>query len=197
MPVISLTRRLKDTGKDACATLPTMNRRKKIGIGCAVVAVGLGAWLGPALFDMREYITVAVSPQQMREYDGTNADNLKAIHTALMLYEESEGAFPEAEGWMDAIENRIRASDMTEEQAAKKFRDPRRSKAADQYGYAFNEVISKQYHGDIKDPATTPLVFISTDMGRNAHGDPAEIGEPVDSGRPYAVAVDGTILRKP
>lgn len=174
-----------------------MDRRKKLGMGCAAVVVGLGVWLGPALLDMREYISVAVSPQQMREYDGTNTDNLKAIHTALMLYEESEGAFPEGKDWMDAIENRIRASDMTEEEAAKKLRDPRRSKAADQYGYALNDMISKQYHSDIKGPETTPLVFLSKDLSRNAHGDPAKAGAEVESGRPYAVAVDGTILRKP
>ncbi len=174
-----------------------MNLRKKLGIGCGVVVVGLGVWLGPALFDLRGYISAAITPQQMREYDGTNADNLKALHTALMLYEESEGAFPQASGWMDAIENRIRASDMTEEQAAKKLRDPQRSRAPNQYGYALNDAISQRYHSDITSPGTTPLVFLSTEMARNAHGNPDKIGENVQSGRPYAVAVDGTILRRP
>jgi hypothetical protein len=33
--------------------------------------------------------------------------------------------------------------------------------------------------------------------GCRTHGDPDNIGENVQSGRPFGVAVDGTILRKP
>jgi len=171
-----------------------MNLRKKIGIGFGVVLVGLGVWLGPTLFDLKDYVATAVTPQKMREYEATNLDNLKAIYTALTLFEESEGKFPEAEGWLDAIENRIRASDMTEEEAAKKLRDPARSKGADEYGYALNDAVAGKYHDDIADPSKTPLVFLSTDMKRNAHGDPVKDG--ADPGtRAFGIAVDGTVLK--
>ena len=172
-----------------------MSLKKKLALGLGAVVVGLGVWLGPALFDLKDYVATAVTPQQMREYEASNQDNLKAIYTALKLHEESEGVFPEGADWMDAIENRIRASDMTEEEAAKKLRDPMRSKGPDEYGYALNDAAAGQYHEDIPNPSTTPLVFLATDMKRNAHGDPETLG--ADPGeRAFGISIDGTILKK-
>lgn len=171
-----------------------MTTRKKVGIGCLVVVAALGVWLGPTLFDLRDYIGTAIAPQKMREYEGSNVDNLKAIHTALTLYEESEGQFPEGEGWMDAIANRIRTSDLSEEEASKKLRDPARSKSPEEYGYALNDAAAGKYHEDVPDPSKTPLVFLTSDMKRGVHGDPSKIGiQP--KGRAYGIAVDGTILK--
>lgn len=171
-----------------------MNLRKKIAFGFGAVIVGLGVWLGPTLFDLKEYVAVAVSPQEMREYEATNLDNLKAIYTALKLHEESEGVFPDGEGWMDAIQNRVQASDMTEEEAAKKLRDPMRSKGPDEYGYALNDAAAGKYHEDVPDPSTTPLVFLSKELKRNAHGDPETDGADPGS-RAFGIAVDGTVLK--
>lgn len=171
-----------------------MNARKKVGLGCLVLAVGVGFWIGPTLFDLKDYIGTAISPQKMREYEGSSLDNLKAIHTALTLYEESEGQFPAGEGWMDSIENRIRTSDMSQQEASKKLRDPLRSKGPDEYGYALNDAAAGKYHEDVPDPSRTPLVFLTSEMGRGVHGDPSKIGIKPE-GRAYAITVDGTILK--
>jgi len=77
-----------------------------------------------------------------RTYNATNEGNLKALYTALMLYHDSEGQFPQAAGWMDAIKTRIQANDMKPEEAAKKLVNPLAATGAGTYGYAMNDAAS-------------------------------------------------------
>jgi len=151
-----------------------------------VLALGLCIWLWPVV---RALMKVGLPGEaEMRQYEASNANNLRAIHTALMLYHENEDRFPDGAGWMDAISGLIRANDMTEEEAAKKLRDPRLKGQG--YGYALNEAAAGKYKADAG-PPSTPLVFNSSDSKRNAHGDPAKL-KPTQGGQ--AITIEGQIV---
>jgi hypothetical protein len=164
--------------------------RRGCRTGCLVVSVlliaGL-AWLFPTVRDLWPLLFGAKDPELT--YQGTSIDNLKALHTAMTLYHDSEGQFPDASGWMEAIKPRIAQADLKKGEAEKKLIRPALLGKEGQYGYAMNDAASAKYKDDIKDPKT-PLIFESTETGYNAHGDPAKLRRP--SG--VAIAVDGTIL---
>lgn len=171
-------------------------------IGCAIMkAVGLVAlaalayvgWrFGPVLLDF--WNQGFFSSTQQREYHGTSAQNLRALYTALSLYHDSEGRFPIANGWMDAAKDRVKAADMSPQEAMKKFVNPALGAGrTGVYGYAMNDAVSGKYKEDIQDPGRTPLLFESADLSWNAHGDPDRLA-PKNRGRGYlAIMVDGTV----
>jgi hypothetical protein len=127
---------------------------------------------------------------EAHNYEGTTIDNLKYLRTALLGYEESEGQFPAAAGWMEAVQNRLNTDDLKKGEALKKLVSPELVGQEGKYGYAINDAVSGKYHGDIKDPKT-PLIFESTDTAKNAHGDPAKLRKPGG----LAISVSGEILR--
>ncbi|MBS1717310.1 MAG: hypothetical protein JSS72_06230 [Armatimonadetes bacterium] len=132
------------------------------------------------------------TPQQ-REWDATVDKNLKALYTAMMLTHDSDGQFPAADHWLDAIEARIRTSDMSEDEAEKKKHDPSVAHKPNEFGFAFNTSLAGKYKGDVKNPDTTPLIFQSADLHRNAHGDPANSG--AKAPRNHAISVSGKLIR--
>jgi len=156
--------------------------------GLGVVVVGLGIWLWPVV---RAFIKVGLPEgPEMRKYEGTSQDNLKAIRTALLLYHDNEDHFPEAAGWMDAIEGQLKTNDLTPEEARKKLRNPKLSNAgSNDFGYAINDAVAGKYKGDVKD-AKTVLVFESDDRKRNAHGLP-------EGKKGQAITLDGTVVQLP
>ena len=166
-------------------------------LGIALIAViGYCAWrFGPVL--MAAYREGFFDNPEMRKYEGTSRDNLKALHTALMLYHDSEGQFPDAAAWMDAIKNRVKVADMAEAEAMKKFVNPMvRPGGAGSFGYAMNDAASKKYKDDLKDKGKTILIFDSRETGWNAHGDPkALMPSPPRPGGNLAITVDGTIVK--
>ncbi len=119
----------------------------------------------------------------MRKYEGTSGDNLRAIHTALMLYHDNEDKFPEANGWMDAIEKQLKTNDLTVEEAAKKLQNP----ATGTFGYSINEAIAGKYKGDLKDPKVL-IVYESRSGKKNDHG-------PVANAKGQAIQLDGTVIK--
>lgn len=122
-------------------------------------------------------------------YTATSEQNLKAIHTALLLYHSSEGQLPMANGWMDAIRNRLQTANLKPGEGEKKLRRPG---VENGLGYAMNDAASTRFTGDL-DPKTV-LVFESKDVRPNAHGDPrADALGP--EGKTAAITVDGTIVR--
>lgn len=156
---------------------------KRLLIGLAIIIAALGIWLWPVI---RVLLDKGL-PQgpEMRAYQGTNRDNLKAIYTALMLYHDNEERFPEAAGWMDAIAKQLKTNDLTPEEAQKKLYDPKTGT----YGYAINDKVAGKYKGDIPDPKTV-LVFPSKTGKKNAHGDAATAnGE--------GIAIDGSFVPAP
>jgi len=136
-----------------------------------------------------------LSGHETVKYHASNEANLKALRIALLAYHESEGQFPDSRKWMDAIKTRVRADNMAEAEAMKKFVNPLYPAKAGVFGYAMNDAASNKYKGDLKDPKM-PLIFDSSDTAWDAHGDPAKLkAKSQEEGGNEAVAVDGTILR--
>jgi len=152
-----------------------------VGLGLVVLVAAIYLW--PVL---RVLMSKGL-PQgpEMRKYEGTSADNLKAIRTALLLYHDNEDRFPEAAVWMDAIEKQLKTNDLTPEEAAKKLQNP----ATGQFGYAINDAAAGKYKGDLKDDKAV-LVFEVPSGRRNEHGDPAKA-------QGQAIQLDGTVVRLP
>jgi hypothetical protein len=172
-----------------------MNRRRKWMIGCAspILVIVILLIIFPAqrraLLTGLHILQWQAESSKQHDYSGTSIDNLRRMQTAMLLYNDSEEHFPEAAGWMDAIDLRLQTADLKKGEAEKKLVRPDLLGQADQFGYAMNDACSAKYKGDIKDPNRTPLIFESTETGRNAHGDPAKIRNGI------AITIDGTLLR--
>lgn len=170
-------------------------RRKGCLIASGVVAaavLGAGIFYGPTLLDFLKVFGIeGLQKPEKHAYSATSEQNLKALYQGMLLYHESEGQFPEASGWMDAIRPRLLSNDLAKGEADKKLIRPDLAGSPDTYGYAMNDLASAKYKDDIKDPAKTPLLYETKQTSRNAKGDGKEdrIG--------MAIAVDGTILRNP
>jgi len=172
-------------------------RRKRILLGCAglfgIVVVAIVLWAYPiyAAFKKEGFL----DEQEMRVYSGTSAENLKAIHQALMLYHDSEGQFPEASGWMDAAWLRLKTADMEDSETKKKLQSPSFKGKPEAYGYGFNSALGGKFILDIGDPDKTVLVFDSASTGWSAHGDPAkDAAKPARPGGNMAVTVSGKVV---
>ena len=130
------------------------------------------------------------------EYVGTSLDNLKRLHTAMLLYHDSEGQFPNAAGWMDAIENRLQTNDLKPGEGEKKLRNPALPENPEVYGYAMNSLASGKFKDDLPDPAKTILLFDSQNTARNASGDPLkDAPNPARPGGNLAITIDGALLK--
>jgi len=165
-----------------------------VGVFAGVLGY-LGIRFGPALIDFVNAGWIGgVKEVEQREYHGSSLENLKAIHTALMLYHDSEGAFPPAATWMDVTKLRLKTRDLSEEESMKKLKNPLLSNPKE-WGYAINDAAAGKYKDDIAEPDKTPLVFDSSDTGWNAHGDPEKLApKPPRPGGNLGVTISGQAL---
>lgn len=172
----------------------SVSKGRKWLIGCSipVTLLGIGAIVLP---EQRKAILAGLHlwqegafSHETHNYTGTTTENLRRIRTALMLYHDSEGQFPEASRWMDAAQDRLQTADLNKGEGIKKLVRPDLIQSDGGYGYAFNDACSKKYKDDLKDPKTI-LVFESNDTNFDAHGDPAKIRKGL------AITIDGTILQ--
>ena len=172
-------------------------KKKKVKRGCAVAFIlvlgFLLVWYGPLALGLyrQGFFDDMLHPQEQKRYEGTSIDNLKAMHTALLGFEDSEGQFPEGAKWMDAISNRLQTNDLKPGEGLRKLVHPRNAGQPAKYGYAYNDAVAGKYHGDIKDPKTI-VVFESEGTEKNLHGDPAKLRKPGG----LAITLSGEILRK-
>ncbi|MBX3119771.1 MAG: hypothetical protein KF784_11945 [Fimbriimonadaceae bacterium] len=175
-----------------------MSRGKKWGIALvALVAIGvLVDQFTPAREAFILWRAGSFDKADKVKYRGDLEDSLKKLRAALMLYHDSEGQFPDAAGWMDAIRNRVRTGNMADSEAMKKFMDPSAQTGAEGvYGIAMNDAFSGQYIDDVKDLDKTPLLFVSSDTKWNAHGTPEKLlPKPAREAGNWAIMVDGKIL---
>lgn len=164
-------------------------KAKWIVAGFGIVLLGLLAFYGPTVAAFARQGFFDRLPEKA-EYAATRESNLRAIHTALSLYHDSEEKYPEANGWMDAIEGRLKTNDLKEGEADKKLRRPG---SQDGFGYALNTQAAGKYKEDLEgDPKTTVLAFETEDPSRNASGVP-------DSKKPgfLGITVSGDLVRTP
>ncbi|HRF58979.1 MAG TPA: hypothetical protein PLH94_03575 [Fimbriimonadaceae bacterium] len=177
-----------------------MTKRRKRGClivsGILFVALGyLGLRFGKDAYNLYQGGWLDVGGEKTVVYRGTSMENLKALHTAMMLYHDSEERFPDASGWMDALKPYIGTRELPEAEAMKKFIDPTIQAGNGAFGYAMNDAVAGKYKGDIADPDTTPLLFSSKETGWNAHGDPQALApDPHRKGGDLVLTVSGTIL---
>jgi hypothetical protein len=170
--------------------------RKKVfrGIGLLfLLAIGYAGWrFGPPLYDF--WKGGYFDPIEMKKYQGTSMENLKNLYTAMMLYHESEEAFPPGDVWMDRIKPYIRTVDLAPEEAVKKFQNPLiRPAGPSVFGYAMNEACSAKYKDDVKG-GDVPLIFDSGVTTWNAHGNPASLApKPARPGGNLAVSLSGKV----
>jgi hypothetical protein len=169
-----------------------MTTKKKIVLAVVAVLAIPVVWYG--YWGLKLYIGARkegfLDAPVKREYTGDSVANLKAIHTALLLYQDSEGALPVASGWMDAAWSRLQTADMDEDEAKKKLKSDGIT-SAEQFGYAFNDAASGKYSKDL--PDSTILVYDSTNLNWNAHGKPTPPKTPRPKGS-KAITVGGKII---
>lgn len=133
-----------------------------------VALVAATPWLTQVLAAVNDFRAAGfLEASEYRKHEGTVEDNLNAIHHALMLYVDSEGALPPADSWMDAAWLRLQTGDMSKDEAKKKLVNPRLARAEGEFGFAFNAGLAGQHPDDIKDK-TLPLVWESTETRWNA-----------------------------
>ena len=108
-------------------------------------------------------------------------ENLRKLSRAMSLYLDSADAFPPKDVWMDELFRYAKADDMLVEEAWKLFQCPELGLGSGVYGYAMNVALSEQLRPleqDAEDwvaAGKTPAIFDSTDMSKNAHGDPDKL----------------------
>lgn len=127
-----------------------------IGCGCLgllVFGVGLPAILFPVFVQARAKARETVCMANVRQL-GTSA---------LMYMQDYDEVLPSARSWCDTL----RPYTMDE----KLFHCPEVGKGnSARYGYAFDERVSKKLLKKIPSPGTTPLLYESTNLERNAMG---------------------------
>lgn len=140
----------------------------------------------------------------MRDYARgvASLSNLRQIGLALTLYADAhEGRLPPAESWIDALIPIWKDNDPSFP-AENLFRDPL-APEGQPWNYAFNSSLSGMRISDIKDPASTVLVFESTKGIKNASDSGQSVPHPgrYHGGSYYAFAdghakwlPDGTAL---
>lgn len=166
---------------------------KVFGCLVALLAIGGAVFYGPTLWDFYK-AGLFERPLEPTVYEGDTRSNLEALHRALMATHDSDGAFPKASEWMEAIKPRMSTSG--EKQWELKYVSPALRGKDGQYGYALNEEVSGRYVDDITDPKTTLLVFDSRDASWNAHGDPKDLlPDPPRPGGNLGVTVSGQVVR--
>lgn len=160
-----------------------------LGVLALLVVVFLVSPPGRAFLDIWKSGAVqeAMAGAEKHDYEGSSTKNLKAIYTAMMLYHDSEGQFPVAAGWMDAIGNRLVVNDLKEGEAQKKLIRPDLASQPGSFGYAMNDDASGKYKDDVKG-VDVPLVYESKQTGRNAHGNPKD-----DHSSGLYISVNGSI----
>jgi len=166
----------------------------RLGIGCLsllIVLVVFFGLTGPGRDIVNLWrngsIQSLLEGSKKRTYNANNEQNLTALRTAMMLYHESEGQFPDSKGWMEAVKNRIKAEDMETKEAEKKLVRPDLQGKAGEYGYSMNDAASQKYKDDIS--KSTILLYESKQTARNAHGDAKTDRDG------YAITVDGKLLK--
>jgi hypothetical protein len=173
-----------------------MWKARRVGVGCLGLVLVSGivfAFTGPgqAFIDLWQNgaIQAIVTKPPQRKYSASSEEHLRALHTALMLYHESEGQFPEGSGWMEAIANRLEANDLKKDEAAKKLIRPDLAGSPGSFGYALNQEASARYQDDVPSGTAAILVYESLSTRRNAAGDPTTDRDGM------AITIEGKILQ--
>lgn len=170
-------------------------------MGCRIIAVltflavmGVFAYYGPLL--VKFYQAGFFEKVKRTDYVGSRIDNIRRLRTAMMLYHESEGMFPQDTGWMDAIENRLQTNDLEKGEGKKKLHNPALGDDLTKYGFAMNKAASGKYVDDLPEKGKTILIYETSNPARNVSGDPVkDASNPAFDGGNITISVDGTVYQ--
>ncbi len=174
----------------------TWSLGKKIALAVGLLVLPFAAWYGfwgYKIYSAAKKEGFLDAPAE-RTYSGNSMENLKAIHTALMLYQDSEGMLPQADGWMDAAWKRLQTADMKDDEARKKLKADGVT-AEDEFGFAYNDLLSGKHTLDFPDPAKVPMIFDSSDLAWDAHGKPELLApKPERNGGNKTITLEGNVV---
>lgn len=145
------------------------------GILVVLIVVSWVTGLGEAIVGAFKLVSsgkIDIKKAPKRTYTADRNENLQSLQTALMLYLDNEGQFPQASGWMAAIQKDLRPSDMQEGEELKKLKNPavEGGLTEDEFGYRFNIELSGKGREAIKNPKTIIVEESPDDLTYNANG---------------------------
>lgn len=136
-----------------------MRRPLKIGLGLFGAALGgLAFWVYPTVRDLRN--AGFLDRPLKNRYVAGREENLRAIRAALLVYHDSEEAFPTREGWVAALTPRLRTADLSEADVLRKITRPDQAWGPGK-GYAIPTTVAGRYRGDLKGP--DPVILFETE----------------------------------
>lgn len=121
-------------------------------------------------------------------------ENLKSLYIAFQLYAQDWDALPPAPNWLDNddLTSKVRQNEWLHCPAVSNRTD-------EKYGYAYNDSVATKplNHKELKaqpNAATTPLVYDSMNLAKNAHDAFASLPKPGrHSGRNNVLYLDGHV----
>lgn len=139
-----------------------------------------------AIMQIMRPVKVSKTPQSAQSCP----KDLKKLYAAMMNYAQSwDNTLPPANHWGSAITDPMQA-----------FADPSLLKcpSAPQFGYAMNSALGGKRLDSIKNKATTPLLYDSSDLKMNATDAVTSLPVPGrHDGKNYIVYMDGHVASKP
>ena len=159
--------------------------------GIFLVGIGIGYIIPRAqAIDAIMQIMRPVKVQKTSSSTASCPKDLKKLYDAMMNYAQSwDDTLPPANSWGSAITDPMQA-----------FADSSMLKCpnATQYGYAMNSAVGGKRLESIKNKATTPLLYDSSDLKLNANDDVKSLPVPGrHDGQNYIIYMDGHVDAKP
>lgn len=184
----------------ACAGKPRQ-RRPMIAANVlaflSLVAVGVQLWNLKPVFDVLEEL--GILKQKDNYQPETNKDcpaNLQSLYNAFEQYAELNDSLPAAENWQDNgdLTSRIPQDEWMHCPVVSNRHD-------DKFGYAYNSTLGGKKLNlkgsplkSLPNAATTPLLYDSTDLHKNAHDAFSSLPKPGrHSGRDNVLYLDGHV----
>jgi type II secretory pathway pseudopilin PulG len=126
---------------------------------CFVVGCGCLGMFGVVLLPALLFPVFSQAREKARQRSCQS--NIRQINLAISMYtQDYDEHYPKADRWVDLCEDYLKMGSM--------FQCPSRGRNPSGYGYAFNSDLSEKTVKSISDLVSTPTVFDSTSMGRNA-----------------------------
>lgn len=164
---------------------------------------GLVLLIGSIVFFQREFLPVingarmiqaTTKPSGNEEtHKVTGESNLKSLYNAVMVYASAwDDTLPPAKVWMTAL------SDPTQRLAEENtLHAPGVEGGSTKYGYAMNDALDGKRLADVKEKATTPLFYESSNLDKDAHDPVTSLPQPGrHGGQNYIVFLDGHVELK-
>ncbi|MBX3119753.1 MAG: hypothetical protein KF784_11855 [Fimbriimonadaceae bacterium] len=138
----------------------------------------------------------------LKKVDKDCKERLVLVHKGIELYAaDNDEHYPPADRWIDSTW-KYAAKKSPDDESESIFRCPDVSMTrTGDFGYGFNSLLSSKRKGEVADPDSTWLIFDSSNLKRNAAGDPKEmLPEPrrhVEGKNNNAITAGGTVKEVP